>query len=54
MDIVIAGANGAVGTALICYLGAGTPLGAVRLRALVRSSARVQVAARARCRDHRR
>ena len=42
MDIVIAGANGAVGTALIRYLGAGAPLGAVRLRALVRSSARVQ------------
>jgi uncharacterized protein YbjT (DUF2867 family) len=42
MDIVITGANGAVGTALIRYLGAGAPLGAVRLRALVRSSARAQ------------
>jgi uncharacterized protein YbjT (DUF2867 family) len=42
MDIVIAGANGAVGTALIRYLGAGAPLGVVRLRALVRSLARVQ------------
>jgi uncharacterized protein YbjT (DUF2867 family) len=42
MDIVITGANGAVGTALIRYLSAGAPLGAVRLRALVRSSARAQ------------
>jgi uncharacterized protein YbjT (DUF2867 family) len=42
MDIVIAGANGAVGTALIRHLSTGAPLGAVRLRALVRSSARVQ------------
>jgi uncharacterized protein YbjT (DUF2867 family) len=39
MDIVITGANGAVGTALIRYLSAGTPLRAVRLRALVRSQA---------------
>jgi uncharacterized protein YbjT (DUF2867 family) len=39
MDIVITGANGAVGTALIRYLSAGTPLGAVHLRALVRSPA---------------
>jgi uncharacterized protein YbjT (DUF2867 family) len=42
VDIVITGANGAVGTALIRYLSAGAPLGAVRLRALVRSSARAQ------------
>jgi uncharacterized protein YbjT (DUF2867 family) len=42
MDIVITGANGAVGTALIRYLSAGAPLGAMRLRALVRSSARAQ------------
>jgi NADH dehydrogenase len=40
MDIVITGANGAVGTALIRYLGAGAPLGPVHLRALVRSLAR--------------
>ena len=39
MDIVITGANGAVGTALMRYLGEGAPLGAVRLRALVRSPA---------------
>jgi uncharacterized protein YbjT (DUF2867 family) len=42
MDVVITGANGAVGTALIRYLSAGAPLGAMRLRALVRSSARAQ------------
>jgi uncharacterized protein YbjT (DUF2867 family) len=42
MDILITGANGAVGTALIRYLSAGAPLGEVRLRALVRSSARAQ------------
>lgn len=42
MDIVITGANGAVGIALIRYLSAGAPLGAIRLRALVRSSARAQ------------
>jgi uncharacterized protein YbjT (DUF2867 family) len=42
MDIVITGANGAVGTALIRHLSAGAPLGATRLRALVRSSARAQ------------
>ena len=42
MDIVITGANGAVGTALIRYLSAGAPLGAMRLRALVRRSARAQ------------
>jgi uncharacterized protein YbjT (DUF2867 family) len=40
MDIAITGANGAVGTALIRYLSAGAPLGAMRLRALVRRSAR--------------
>jgi len=39
MDIVITGANGAVGRALICYLSAGSPLGTVHLRALVRSPA---------------
>lgn len=37
MDIVISGANGAVGTALIQYLSEDAPLGATRLRALVRS-----------------
>jgi uncharacterized protein YbjT (DUF2867 family) len=42
LDIVITGANGAVGTALIRYLSAGAPLGAARLRALVRSLARAQ------------
>src|SRR5919106_1633739 len=42
MDIVITGANGAVGTGLIRYLSAGAPLGPMRLRALVRSSARAQ------------
>jgi uncharacterized protein YbjT (DUF2867 family) len=42
MDIVITGANGAVGTALIRHLSAGARLGATRLRALVRSSARAQ------------
>jgi uncharacterized protein YbjT (DUF2867 family) len=42
MDIVITGANGAVGTALIRYLSAGAPLDATRLRALVRRSARAQ------------
>jgi uncharacterized protein YbjT (DUF2867 family) len=42
MDIVITGANGAVGTALIRYLSVGAPLGAMRLRALVRSSSRAQ------------
>src|SRR4029450_5327971 len=42
MDIVITGANGAVGTALIRYLSTGAPLGAMRLRALVRSSARAR------------
>jgi uncharacterized protein YbjT (DUF2867 family) len=42
MDIAITGANGAVGTALIRYLSAGAPLGAMRLRALVRRSARTQ------------
>ena len=42
MDIVITGANGAVGTALIRHLHAGAPLGTVRLRALVRSLARAQ------------
>lgn len=39
MDIVITGANGAVGTALIRYFSEGAPLGAVHLRALVRSPA---------------
>ena len=42
MDIALTGANGAVGTALIRYLRAQAPLGAVRLRALVRSLARAQ------------
>jgi uncharacterized protein YbjT (DUF2867 family) len=42
MDIVITGANGAVGTALIRYLSAGSAPGAMHLRALVRSSARAQ------------
>jgi NADH dehydrogenase len=42
MDIVITGANGAVGTALIRHLSEGKPLGAVRLRALVRSPARAR------------
>jgi NAD(P)-dependent dehydrogenase (short-subunit alcohol dehydrogenase family) len=42
MDIVITGANGVVGTALIRHLHAGAPLGTVRLRALVRSLARAQ------------
>jgi len=42
MDIVITGANGAVGTALIRYLSARAPLGVRRLRALVRSLARAQ------------
>ena len=37
MDIVITGANGAVGTTLIRYFSTGAPLGAVHLRALVRS-----------------
>jgi len=40
MDIVITGANGDVGTALIRHLKVGEPLGAPRLRALVRSLAR--------------
>lgn len=39
MDIVITGANGAVGRALIRYLSTGAPLGTVHLRALVRSPA---------------
>jgi NADH dehydrogenase len=39
MDIIITGANGAVGTALIRYFSEGAPLGAVQLRALVRSPA---------------
>jgi NADH dehydrogenase len=39
MDIVITGANGAVGTALIRYLSEGTLIGTVHLRALVRSPA---------------
>lgn len=39
MDIVITGANGAVGTALIRYFSAGASLGTVHLRALVRSPA---------------
>lgn len=39
MDIVITGANGAVGTALIRHLSAAAPVGAVHLRALVRSPA---------------
>jgi uncharacterized protein YbjT (DUF2867 family) len=42
MDVVITGANGAVGTALIRYLSSGAPRGATRLRALVRSLARAQ------------
>jgi uncharacterized protein YbjT (DUF2867 family) len=42
MDIVITGANGAIGTALIRYLSGGGPLGAVHLRALVRSPAGVR------------
>src|ERR671933_1337370 len=42
MDIAITGANGAVGTALIRYLSTGAPLGATRLRALVRRSARAE------------
>lgn len=39
MDIVITGANGAVGTALLRYFSAASPLGIIRLRALVRSPA---------------
>jgi uncharacterized protein YbjT (DUF2867 family) len=39
MDIVITGANGAVGTALLRHLSEGEPLGSVHLRALVRSPA---------------
>jgi uncharacterized protein YbjT (DUF2867 family) len=39
MNIVITGANGAVGTALIRYFSEGAPMGAVHLRALVRSPA---------------
>src|SRR5215470_3183586 len=39
MHIVITGANGAVGTALIRYLSEGPLLGTVHLRALVRSPA---------------
>src|SRR4029450_11623618 len=39
MDIVITGANGAVGTALIRYFSEGAPMGAVHLRALGRSPA---------------
>src|SRR5918999_5825503 len=42
MDIVITGANGAVGTALIRYLSAAAPLSTMRLRALVRRPARAQ------------
>lgn len=39
MDLVITGANGAVGTALLQHLSAHGPLGTTRLRALVRSQA---------------
>src|SRR5215475_8208970 len=39
MHIVITGANGVVGTALIRYFSDGAPMGAVHLRALVRSPA---------------
>jgi uncharacterized protein YbjT (DUF2867 family) len=39
MDVVITGANGAVGRALIRHLSLGAPLGSVHLRALVRSPA---------------
>jgi len=39
MDIVITGANGAVGTALIRYFSEGAPMGSGHLRALVRSPA---------------
>ncbi|MBM3222484.1 MAG: NAD-dependent epimerase/dehydratase family protein [Candidatus Tectomicrobia bacterium] len=42
MQIVITGANGAVGTALMQALRTGTPVGEVRLRALVRSAASAQ------------
>ena len=42
MDIVITGANGAVGVALIRCLSAGASSSAMRLRALVRPSARAQ------------
>jgi uncharacterized protein YbjT (DUF2867 family) len=42
MDIVITGANGAVGTALIRYFSAEASPGARRLRALVRRSTRGQ------------
>jgi NADH dehydrogenase len=39
MDVVITGANGVVGTALIRYFSEGTLMGDVHLRALVRSPA---------------
>src|SRR5437763_9158250 len=42
MDIVITGANGAVGTALLRYLSDRAALGATRRRALVRSPARAR------------
>jgi uncharacterized protein YbjT (DUF2867 family) len=42
MDMVITGANGAVGTALLRYFNDGTPLGTVHLRTLVRSPAGAQ------------
>lgn len=42
MDMVITGANGAVGTALLHYLSTASLLGATRLRALVRSPARAR------------
>ncbi|MFQ5931179.1 MAG: NAD(P)H-binding protein, partial [Nitrospiraceae bacterium] len=42
IDIVITGANGAVGTSLIKYLGEDLPTGRTRLRGLVRSLERAQ------------
>jgi len=42
IDIVITGANGAVGTSLIKYLGEVLPAGPTRLRGLVRSLERAQ------------
>ena len=42
MDIVITGANGAVGRALIRYCSGGAPIDPMRLRALVRSHAGAQ------------
>lgn len=42
IDIVITGANGAVGASLIKYLGEVLPAGPTRLRGLVRSLERAQ------------